>query len=670
MKIGFYNIFRNIVAAGAVLLAVGCQNNDISVPDAPQITDGALTVTGSLAIPDMPVLNSRGNMGDNPNTGLKLTVLEFDLASTAAQSFITNVYQAEVKTTTGANTVTFDITLNAATTPKVLHLMIANDYITVPAEGGSIASLLPTLSVGSETSQTEAYWGCVEFPDGFTKTGSSGNPELRDDVKEKLTNVPVIRNFAKITVTNRAANFEVIGFDVVSCPTSGTVAPWNASKQAIPALISGNTMKSYADISSSAATEEGLPYSGVLPANVGFRNQESDAKGWENTINSNMRSPGPKYLYEHPYEPTRRTYLIINGNYNNGSDIVQGFYKIDIGNLKADGSFDYYNIIRNINYNIIIQEVLAQGTETVADAIARAPFNNLLAATETSTALNVSDGKNMLIVDDVNHIIVNSGEEVKILYRYITNVTSDKTVANDVPAYIVGDGDVIQKNAAGEYDITKKNITQSGAEWVELTVKTNAPDEYETKEQTVTIVDGKGLGRTITLVLRQPWTYQKIGGYDAIIAPGAQNLYGSDLPSSPQNFSNAAGAAMTVYFNLPDGIPDAVFPLDFTLEARYKDLENNKIGTLLVTSGSSLFDQNVTAIQYVKTVSLMEYKYQYKGIEDSSDFDTGKANTSHTIRCRFLTISSVENGSDAEIKIHNQYFTPDADVSCKRVTNP
>lgn len=662
------------------MLLLGCQSNDISMPDYPEIADGTLTVTGSLAIPDMPVLHSRGNMGDIPNNSLKLTVLEFDLAATAAQSFITNVYQAKLLTPTGVNnngTVTFEITLNAATTPKVLHLMIADDFITVPAEGGSIASLLPTLSVGSATSQTEAYWGCVEFPNGFTKTGSGGNPELRDDVTAKLTNVPVIRNFAKITVNNNAANFELLGFDVVSCPTSGTIAPWNASRQQIPALISGSSMKSYTAISSSTATEPGLPYSGVLPANVGFKNQESDAKSWVDGANTNMRSSGAKYLYEHPYEPTRRTYLIINGNYKffntqtNANETRQGFYKIDIGNLKADGSFDYYNIIRNINYNIVINKVYAPGTETVAEAIARAPFNNLLAATETSTALNVSDGQNMLIVDDVNHVIVDNGGEVKILYRYIKNVTSNpQTVDNDTPTYIVGNGDVIKKNAAGEYEIDKKEITQSGAEWVELTVKTNDPDEYETKEQTVTIVDRNGLGRTITLVLRKPWQYQLIGTNTATIARGAQNLYGSDLPTTPHNISNAAGESMTVYFNLPDGIPDAVFPLEFTLEARYQGLENNKIGTMLVTSGSSLFDSNVTAIQYIKSVSLMEYKYQYKGIEDSSDFDTGKPNTSHTIRCRFLTISSVDNNSPAEIKIHNEYFTPDADVSFSRMTNP
>ncbi|MDE7351284.1 MAG: hypothetical protein K2N25_09465 [Muribaculaceae bacterium] len=667
-----------------------------------------MTVSGSIAIPDMPVMHTRGAFGDTPNNGLKLTVLEFDLAVTAAQSFITNVYQAELKTVSGVaneGVVTFDITLKAAATPKVLHFMIADDFVSVPADGGSVASLLPSLSVGNQTSHPEAYWGYVEFPNGFSKVDADNNVVLRDDVKTKLANIPVIRNFAKITVTNSTANFELLGFDVVSCPTSGTIAPWNTSKQEIPALLSKtgdvNAMKSYSEISASSEPEiPGLPYSGIIPDNVGFYNQEAQAKNWVDGDNSNMRSTRARYLYEHPYESTRRTYIIVNGNYtstNNGTTTTtRGFYKIDIGNIKDDGTFDYYNIIRNINYNIIINNVYAPGTETVAQAIERAPFNNLLASTETSSMLNVSDGNNMLIVNDVNHVIVNDGSEVKILYRYITDVTGNKTQDNSIPKYIVGEGDVIKKNTSGDYEISEATYREpapSTTEWVELTVKTNDPDEYQTKEQTVTIVDGNGLGRTITLILHKPWNYSIISGngveYTATVKPEAPNYYGTAIipATAVPEVSNAAGAEFTVYFNLPDGLPDSIFPLDFTLEAKYQGVENNKKGTMLVTSGTSLFDPNVTAIQYIKSVSLNEYKYQYNGTDDSNGFDTGKANTSHTIRCRFTSISAVNNNSDGVIRIYNEYFvnpkfstaddsTADpkksqcAEVQFKRVTSP
>lgn len=637
-------------------------SDEISQLPSPAPVGDTFTITGSLNLPDMPEIMTRGGFGDTEKANLKLTILEFDLASTAIQSFITNVYHAELKSTTAVangGTVTFNVTLKAATTPKVLHLMIADNFVSVPADGGSVASLLPALSVGSATSQTEAYWGCVEFEDGYTKTDDNGKPVLRDEVITTLKNVPVIRNFAKITVTESLANFELLGFDVVNCPTTGTIAPWNSEDQEIPELLDGTTMKSYSDITK-------LPYSGILPSDVNFYNQEATARTWVDGANTNMRSSAARYLYEHPYEKTRRTYLIINGNYTAGDGtITRGFYKIDIGKITTDGNFEYYNIIRNMQYNVVINEVLAPGTATVAEAIDRAPFNNLLASTETSTMLNVSDGKNMLIVNDLNHVIVNENQEVKILYRYITDVTGSKTENNTIPHFIVGEGDVIKKNAAGDYEITKSNSTSASGNWVELTVKTNAPDAYETKEQTITIVDGEGLGRTITLILRRPFDYVKMGEntsttpatvYTAITYPGAHNYYGSSIPKSPDKVSNATGKNFTVYFNLPDGIPDSVFPLEFTLEAKLQGVENNKIGTMIVTSGASLFDPKVTAIQYIKTVSLEEYKYQYNGEDDSSGFDVGKANTNHTIRCRFTTISAVTSGSTGTIRIYNEYF--------------
>lgn len=660
-----------VLICALLLPLCSCKSDFPDNPQPPSISGDSFTISGSIAIPDMDVVETRGAFGDTPKANLKLTILEFDLAETAAQSFITNVYQAELTSTTAVGnggTVSFKATLKAAVTPKALHFMIADNFVSVPTDGGSVASLLPYLSVGNQTNHPEAYWGYVEFPDGFAKIDENENAVIREDVAEKLTNIPVIRNFAKITVTNAAADFELLGFDVVSCPTSGTIAPWNASLQKIPSLLNQNSegafsMKSYSEISLDSP-DSGLPYQGILPSNVGFYNQEADAKNWVDAMNSNMRSSLPRYLYEHPYESTRRTYIIVNGNYAG----TQGFYKIDIGNLKGDGTFDYYNIIRNINYNIVINKVLAPGTSTVAQAIERAPFNNLLASTETSSMLNVSDGENMLIVNDVNHVIVNAGGEVKILYRYLTDVTGSKTAANDRASYIVGAGEVIKKNDAGEYEITEGTYTdRAGADWVELTIKTNDPDDYQTKEQTVTIVDGNGLGRTVTLILHKPWKYGIIqkGGftktYTATVRTGSHNYYGEAIyptTDSPQ-ISNQTNQAMTVYFNLPDGLPDSIFPLEFTLEAKKQGLENNKIGTLLVTSGTSLFDPNVTSIQYIKTVSLNEYKYQHKTTADSdvsNEIDTGKLNTSHTIRCRFSTISTVTSGEQGTVRIYNEYF--------------
>ncbi|MDE6556495.1 MAG: hypothetical protein K2K55_05975, partial [Duncaniella sp.] len=91
-----------------------------------------------------------------------------------------------------------------------------------------------------------------------------------------------------------------------------------------------------------------------------------------------------------------------------------------------------------------------------------------------------------------------------------------------------------------------------------------------------------------------------------------------------------------------------------------------KIGTLVVTSGPSMFPENngAIAIQYVKTVSYNEYRYEYAG-DGQNSFDFNSYNTDHTIRCRFLTITA-ETKTGCDIKIHNEYFSPDIDVTFNR----
>ena len=659
-KLSIFSIC-SFIFSGVILLSLGGCRSDEPFLTSPEESGGdPFTISGTLNIPDLMEMQTRGGLGDRPNANLKLTILEFDKGPDASQSNLSNIYNAELTTTTGVEngaTVTFNVTLKSATTAKILHLMVSDNYLS-PGYG-SEATILPSLSVGSaETTSREAYWGMVEFPEGYATIDDNGDPQPIAGLADKLKNVPVIRNFAKISVTENLDNFELLGFELVNVPTSGTIAPWNQTSLSIPNLLDAGEMKSYPEITNSEQ------YSGITPGGTQFRNTEAEAKNWADGPNSSLRSTAARYLYEHPYESTRRTYLIINGNYNNGTSWQQGFYKIDIGTLKGEdageeaGTFDYYNIIRNINYNVRITEVLAPGTATVAEAISRAPFNNLIAATETSSMLNVSDGLNMLIINDNNHIIVDASQEVTVLYRYIEDVTGSKTQNNSVPHTVgLAAGPVIKS-------FTEPEVFRdaNGTEWMKISIIPNDPT-VDVKTQNFTIVDGNGLGRTISLVLRLPWQYSPIvvngTDYSATIAKGHDDLY----QGAPEVISAAAGEELTVYFNLPDGLPESMFPLDFQLEAKNQGVENNKMGTLLVHTGPSLFDPSKIAISYIKQLSYKEYLYNY--VTGTNDVDVNSPNTRHTVRCRFTTITAV-NDNDAEIMIYNPYFSPNASVRFER----
>lgn len=644
------NFARIPVVMGMLAMVAACDNDSImpDIPEVPEFVGDSITVSGTINIPVMPQVVGRGALGETPAANLKLTILEFDWSENAANNFLTNIYQAEVTTTTAVGseaTVTFKVTLKSATTPKVLHLLVADNYVST--EHGSEATILPAVSVSGNS---EAYWGKVVFKDGYNTLDANDTPVKIPGLEKKLQEVPLIRNFAKITVTENLADFELLGFELVNVPTSGTIAPWNQSTLSVPELLDGSSMKGYSTIT------DDVKYHGIIPGATQFRNTEAEAKNWVDGTNSPLRSQVARYVYEHPYESTRRTYLIINGIYNG----TQGFYKVDIGNIADDGTFNYYNIIRNIQYNIVITSVNAVGTETVAEAIARAPFNNLMAATETSTMLNVSDGDNMLIVNDTNHIIVDENQTIDILYRYITDVTGAKNEDNTVPHPVgLEPGEVI-KSVGPQQTYTDA----AGAHWVKYTITPNTPTT-DVKTQDFSIIDGNGLGRIIHLVLRTPWQYAPImvgnTSYSATIAPGHNNSY----QGAPQVISAQAGQELTVYFDLPDGLPESMFPLEFQLEAKNQGVENNKIGTLLVSTGPSLFDPSKIAISYIKTLSYSEYCYNYVATDDSNDVDINSPNTKHTVRCRFLTITAV-NDANAEIMIYNPYFSPNASVQFTR----
>lgn len=661
-----------------MMLALSSCRSDF--PDAPiriEEEDNSMTIAGSITLPDMQVLKTRGGLEETPGSDLKLTVFEFDLGDSPDNSFLSNIYKAEITSASTAvqneGIVDFKFTLLATTKPKVLHFIVADEYKTWSF--APVADILSSLTVGESGNETEAYWGRVEFPNGYNEVNEDGTykvdenniPILLPEIKQNLTKVPVIRNFAKIKVTldSSVNNFELLGFDVVNIPTTGTVAPWNQTTQSIPALLDeSNKMKKYSDISEI--------YEGILPGSAQFRNTETDAKRW-NKESANLNNSDAIYMYEHPYESSRRTYLIVRGIFSSTADGVttrtDGFYKLDIGVINSEGGFDYYNILRNIEYNVIIKEVMAPGTATVSEAIQRAPFNNLIAATETASMLNVSDGKNMLVVNDTNHIIVTDTEKIEVLYRYIEDVTGDQN-ENNAKAHPVDlqDGPVIQSYSTDTY------TDPSGAKWERITIIPNSPSGT-VKTQDFSIVDDNGLGRTIHLILRNPWSYAPLKNADgtdskwiASVAPGISNSFPfteTITTPDPQTISAQTQQPLTVYFDLPDGLPESMFPLDFYLEAKYQGIENNKIGTLLVTSGPSLFpDNDKVTIQYIKSVSYNEYKYQYEG-DGQSDIDFSKINVDHTIRCRFLTIIE-EKVDNAEIIIHNPYFSPDTSVTFAR----
>lgn len=656
------NIFSKIaLSAGLIVTAlsmVGCSDS-VEMPQEEQqdvaMVDGKIVVTGSLNIGDMQSIVSRA-MGDTPSGGLTIKALEFSWGDNAESSFLTNVYDVELVpgASTGVNNlqqVDIKLTLLPTTTSTKLQFIVTNaDLGTISY--GSMAAILQSLWItkNEETGQfPEAYWGEVEFPTGYGTTSVKDNgdgttssvftpdPDLENDLK----GIPLIRNFAKITCTEELANFELDGFDLVNVPTAGTVAPWDpVGNRLIKLLGADNKMIPYKDLPTG--------YVGMLAPASQFDNTEADIRRGDATLNFTTDA---RYMYAHPYEPVRRTYMIIAGRY--GGSQTTTYYKIDLGYADPTTQiFTNYNIIRNYHYQVRINSVTRAGYATVQEAIDGAVFNNLSASTETRDMLSISDGQNLIGVNMTREVITNTNP-IRFAYSYRTGVnTGTGTVDN-------GKISVYGLNPATDTGDDKVLAAISGpvtvGDSIIYTLTPNAPTDI-TREQTFTVVDPNGLGRTITLVSHLPWTMTDI------------DVYGQTLNDRPDHKEDtdsvgaASGEPLTLFFNLPDGIPESVFPLQFTIESNRQNIENNSAegAELVVTTAPSMFSAtNDPRVAYVRTVTYAQYQYHS---DENNQVDTEISNPNHTVRCRFRTTIGLSNipGEPDEmltrLKIYNPYF--------------
>lgn len=362
-------------------------------------------------------------------------------------------------------------------------------------------------------------------------------------------------------------------------------------------------------------------------------------------------------MYEHPYEEGRRTYVIVAGRYNEATEVT--YYKIDLGReepvdaTQPNGAkiFRNYAILRNYHYAVTITGVAREGYATVKDAIEGTVFNNLSASTETRDMTSLSDGTDLIGVNTTKFVVTKAGEELVFKCKYTKGINSDNpTVAQKGELNFIGlePGSIISS-------VTEESVDNDS---IVYTISTKAPSDIP-QEQTFTVVGPSGLGRTITLLSHTPWKLSNI-----------ETFTGSDNTRPTATADNTIigagmGDPLTIYFDLPDGMSSAWFPLQFTLESNRQNIENNSAAnsTLVVTTGQSLWTEITDSrVGYIKTVTYEQYLYQS---DEKNNVDVNKPNTTHTVRCRFrttLALSSLPGSptqTETEVRISNPYFEMD-----------
>lgn len=599
-------------------LMAGCVDN-ADMPGHVNTVDG-ITVDGdnlildvSLDIPEIAVASSRA-MAETPDyNNLHLYLVEFDDNGSPVTNPLTRIYQAEDETVEG-NIVKFRVKLSAADKPKVLHLIALPKDEELTVGYGLEANIIPHLTVSFGT---EAYWRRIEFPDGYCTEAPDGTWAPDAGLIQKLTRVPLIRNFAKISFSCTDPNFQLKGFAVMNMPQAGTIAPWNSRSLSFPTYLdNAGKMLSYDVVKNS--------YSGILPAGTGFDNQVTGI--------TPILTPDAKYIYERPYSRDRSTFVVFYGRRKGAT--VDYYYKLDIGKPDATGVFRQYNILRNFDFHFTLTKVDKDGETDVEKAIEGIVSNNFSFALDMSNLHNMSDGRQIVYINKNQFYLTNAEEEETIIFQYKYYNIADKKYYNyDDNVTFVGlePGPVIKS-----VEYSKTNDKDN---WRTVYI-TCRKAEMETVTQEFSIVNHNGLGRTIEMTLHEKWELKELREY------GGQYInWNSSTPNRGIAGPNDKDP-LTIFFDLPNDLPETVFPITFLIESDLQNIDNDPLGNMGVTDGPSFFDRfkDQTHIKYEKIVTLTMYNSNLDENDSSSQGTITKdsnGNVIHRVHCRMRTTRSL-----------------------------
>lgn len=627
----------------AIIALVSCQEDDM-IRNTPNNDGEKVTLNVSLRIPDMQRNESRafGETDLNYLANCSLQMVIFDgegylrevLNPLAADAAAGSIGISNITEDVTNGEIDFNVTLSEAVNKRIIHFIVNSP--TTSYEFGDEATLISSLSVAlnDDGSGNDVYWQRVEFPNGIDNS---------DVTKVLMNRIPMIRNFAKITVTNNAEDFTYQGFSVVNVWNKGTVAPYKG--EGLFANLNNNeTMQSYEYITT---TEK---YEGIWPADAELVNSNpSDVS--DKTIQT-----APFYMYErrntYVSADIPATYLLVYGTYG----YKNYWYKLDlVYDVDAEGAMvtseeqvasgkQYYNILRNFHYAISIDEVTGAGYESPEDAAAHAASNNLSGSIDIRDLTNISDAINRLFVSYTDTTLVDNGT-ITVRYKYVPSSSTDAKNNDDVTITELTGG--TEEDCMTSFTKSESN-DDDGWRSVSVTFE-DIPTDWKVITNTLRFsIDG--LSREVDFNLRKKM-YMLVECDPMIIPTGTERKVAANI-LIPIDITGAED-------------PYQFFPIEFLVEAEQMtlspDVVSNKAGITLspyempVVLGTSIVPgSNKQTFRYKRTVNNEEYQSlptKAVSVVYNGETITG---TYKVIPCNFLTNTEI---SATAVYAQNEYFT-------------
>ena len=327
----------------------------------------------------------------------------------------------------------------------------------------------------------------------------------------------------------------------------------------------------------------------------------------------------------------------------------ESYYKIDF----YDPSLGNCDILRNINYQFAITNVIGAGYSTPAAAAdPEVPAgNNISNSMLTQSLINISDGTQRLSVEYTTKYLT-SDDEFTLKYMFEPNIKAETTTTINKRAADGGPTNtnpiVITHEVTDDYPSNPITWTvsdednNSGYSIINITPQ-DFPDPGEIFKKRITIkstYDGTTMNRVVDLFFINP--------------------YSMDVACDPKRVADAAGQPITVNTEIPGDLPSALFPLVFEIEAEAMSLYPNTAKSdvtddskiMPVVSGKSIIPgKTKNTFHYERTLTLAEYEV-LGGMPDMTN------DTPVTVPSYFLT-NKAESASN--VYVYNEYFNSDYD---------
>lgn len=572
---------------------------------------------------------------------------------------------------------TFQADLKLSNTPRTIHFL-GNGPTTIRT--GRDREVLPNLLGEYET----AFWQMVTLPEitakqidgvyvkpdgmgGYTERTSTNDPYvISDETKAYFpeTGIALVRNWSKIILRNSpTSHFTPISYAVVNVPKKGTLVPYGGRTGWIPDYQT----KDFDDLFDA---DRPYAYGGNLPEGTEFDDTVPEIEDFINGTNGVVKYDvrfdelqeeydaqldsdleNAVYLYERPAPQglIPPSYVIVYGTYYREDDTaltdeeknaggVKCFYKIDLMNNGV-----YYPIYRNFKYKIEIDKITARGHNNPKSAAASAGSADVSADVNAKHLQDISDGTRRMRVEPWLSKTFIAGEETQdalyvVFYDDVSGSDPKPNIEKESVTYQLLPADV---GALTDIVLGDPILDQGGGNYgwrtLSFTLKDSDDGQNVSRTQTLRILCNK-VGATESPLYR-----------DIVIT--VQPRQEMRVACQDKRVLRQSGVKQVVDISIPDGLPQSMFPLVFTLEPQRLTLtpDNTKDVNMPVLSGKSLSGSGNPAFQFERTLSWTDYN----ALEVEYDFEE---------ETRWRTFSSYFKTnceeSNTDILVANKYFLP------------